>query len=191
MDNGTQHFEKLSPFVEEEARLKRKRNLDAQNKWLSNPKNREKHNKRANQRCKDLRQTKEGVARLKTNYYNWLDKPGNKEKTRRNGRNYAKKRRQTPEGKIRQRENTLKTLYGLTVEEFNDLYTKQNGRCAICGQPKKVKGKTKKETICVDHNHKTGKVRGLLCHYCNITLGFLENNLHLLDKMLAYLGKNK
>jgi hypothetical protein len=51
----------------------------------------------------------------------------------------------------------------VTPEEYAALFSEQGGVCAICGNPPKEGGRA----LHVDHNHKTGEVRGLLCHYCN------------------------
>lgn len=63
------------------------------------------------------------------------------------------------------RRKKLKFKYGLTVQQFEDLVKKQDGKCAICGQAKPLN---------VDHNHETEIVRGLLCTRCNTTLGVLD-----------------
>ena len=65
----------------------------------------------------------------------------------------------------------------------------QDGLCAICKQPpktRKVKGGTAKR-LCIDHDHKTGKIRSLLCANCNLVLGHLENNYELIPIMLQYI----
>ena len=68
----------------------------------------------------------------------------------------------------------LRQRYNISLEYYNNLLEKQNGVCAICGctQPETNK-KTNKLTV--DHNHKTGKVRGLLCTSCNLKLGHIED----------------
>lgn len=64
----------------------------------------------------------------------------------------------------------LKSRYGVTVEWYDFQFDFQDGACAICRQcPKKGK------RLVVDHDHKTGKVRGLLCHSCNLKLGVIDN----------------
>jgi len=63
----------------------------------------------------------------------------------------------------------LKKL-GLSLEDFETMWLVQNGLCAICQKPLK----RTQHGYGVDHNHKTGKVRGLLCNGCNTGLGFLE-----------------
>lgn len=60
--------------------------------------------------------------------------------------------------------------YGLTVADFNKMSIDQNGRCALCKN-------LPKNTLVVDHDHKTGRVRGLLCEGCNLALGFFETRL--------------
>ena len=63
----------------------------------------------------------------------------------------------------------LKRTFGLTVEEYDAMLDAQHGVCAICGKL------PQKKRLAVDHNHTTGKVRGLLCPSCNRTLGYFEN----------------
>jgi Recombination endonuclease VII len=58
--------------------------------------------------------------------------------------------------------------YGITLEEYNVILSAQNGACAIC--------KTRMTTPCVDHDHNTGRVRGLLCSECNKAIGFLKDD---------------
>jgi 5-methylcytosine-specific restriction endonuclease McrA len=74
----------------------------------------------------------------------------------------------------------LKSNYGISVEEYENLLAKQNGKCAICGN-------LFVKTPYVDHDHITGKVRGLLCHQCNSGLGYFKDNLELLNKAVNYL----
>lgn len=71
------------------------------------------------------------------------------------------------------RENDLKNEYGMSLNEYNQMFNNQNGCCAIC---KKHQSNFKK-VLAVDHSHKTGKVRKLLCHKCNNAIGlFLDNS---------------
>jgi len=71
--------------------------------------------------------------------------------------------------------------YGITVAEYDALLEKQGGVCAICR-------KHSKRRLCVDHCHRTGTVRGLLCHRCNLGLGYLKEDQASLVATLAYLG---
>ena len=74
--------------------------------------------------------------------------------------------------------------YGLTIEDFESLEKQSNNRCYICGE-EETRLVSKK--LCVDHCHKTGKVRGLLCNRCNRTLGFLKDDIDLMLTMIGYI----
>lgn len=70
----------------------------------------------------------------------------------------------------RQRRNALRLRYGLTPEQYDKLFEQQNGCCAICGRHQSES----KLALGIDHCHKTGKVRRLLCPPCNTCLGWFE-----------------
>lgn len=76
--------------------------------------------------------------------------------------------------------------YGITLGEYNVLDESQNGLCAICRNPQ-----NNKKNLSVDHNHKTGKVRGLLCHKCNVGLGMANDNVEVLESMISYLKNHQ
>ena len=78
-----------------------------------------------------------------------------------------------------------KGSYRLTEEQYNQLMIKQNGLCAICKQKNYMKGL--EIGLCVDHCHNTGKVRGLLCHNCNVGIGNLKDNILTLESAIIYL----
>lgn len=65
-----------------------------------------------------------------------------------------------------------KQNYGIDLEFYNKLFAEQNGCCAIC----KRHQSEFKMRLCVDHNHKTGEIRGLLCHPCNHAIGLFKEN---------------
>jgi hypothetical protein len=75
----------------------------------------------------------------------------------------------------------LRRLYGISAAEYDALLAKQGGVCAICR-------KRSKRRLCVDHCHRTGTIRGLLCHACNLGLGSLKEDQASLVAALAYLG---
>lgn len=79
----------------------------------------------------------------------------------------------------------LRKRYGITLKTYNSLLEKQNGVCAICGRG------PGKRRLHVDHCHKTGKVRELLCSNCNSALGKVGDNIGLLNKLIEYLGKHE
>ena len=75
--------------------------------------------------------------------------------------------------------------YGVSREFLTDLFLKQEGKCAICNQDP-----TGKRGLAVDHCHKTGNVRGLLCHGCNVSLGQFKDDILLLNNAIEYLRNN-
>ena len=77
------------------------------------------------------------------------------------------------------RVNRFRDLYGITIAEYDEMFKAQGGVCAICGKPEKSR------RISVDHDHATGRARGLLCTNCNVTLGKLELRF---DAFMKYLG---
>ena len=78
----------------------------------------------------------------------------------------------------------LKAAYGITLEEYNKKVKQQNHKCAIC---KADEVDVMNQTLYVDHCHTTNKVRGLLCHPCNVSLGLLKENIEVLDNAKTYL----
>lgn len=85
--------------------------------------------------------------------------------------------------KASHREWILKNTYGIASEEFDRMLEEQGGVCWICH--KGPSGRFKH--LCVDHCHTTGKVRGLLCHACNKSLGFLEDDPARFKRLIDYL----
>lgn len=81
----------------------------------------------------------------------------------------------TPE---RRRKYSLKSKYNLTPTEHDALISEQNSKCAICEDTTKLH---------IDHDHRTGVVRGLLCHSCNVSLGHFRDNIQILEKAIKYL----
>lgn len=80
------------------------------------------------------------------------------------------------------RKSNLKR-YGLTLEAYAELERAQGGACAICG------GKRKRR-LAVDHDHATGRVRGLLCDNCNMGVGKFQDSSELLQKAISYLARH-
>lgn len=76
----------------------------------------------------------------------------------------------------------LKKKYGLSKQECLEMFTSQHGRCIICAN-----SFTFSNPFCVDHDHRTGKVRGLLCRKCNSLLGFARDDLGLLKRASNYI----
>jgi 5-methylcytosine-specific restriction endonuclease McrA len=77
----------------------------------------------------------------------------------------------------------------ISVEVYNQMFADQGGKCAICGQPETAMYRGTVRNLCVDHNHETGEVRGLLCNFCNQGLGYFKDNPELLKSASAYLDR--
>ena len=75
---------------------------------------------------------------------------------------------------------------GATEELYNKLYEVQHGCCAICEEPEE-----KFSWLCIDHDHSTGQIRGLLCPNCNRGIGLLQDSMSLLYKAAKYLEGTK
>ena len=86
----------------------------------------------------------------------------------------------------KKREYNLRYSYGLTVEAYDALLQQQKGQCALCGTSESG---TRSGVLVVDHDHKTGRVRGLLCKKCNSALGYLRHNVSVLSKAIEYLSR--
>lgn len=74
--------------------------------------------------------------------------------------------------------------YGLARGEFEEMFAEQEGRCKLCGSP------TDSADMHIDHDHRTGLVRGLLCRSCNAGLGMFHDNPEELRKAIAYIEKH-
>lgn len=81
------------------------------------------------------------------------------------------------------RRRNLKKKFGITLEEYETMYTAQHGKCACCGEEKQNTGIN---GLVVDHDHTTGKVRKLLCSSCNTALGLLKEDKNIINNLLKY-----
>ena len=87
------------------------------------------------------------------------------------------------------RSQSIVKSYGLTLEKYDQILAAQKGGCAICHSKT---AKTKRNgRFCVDHDHVTEQVRGLLCAACNRGIGLLQDNAEILDAGAAYLRSRK
>jgi len=80
--------------------------------------------------------------------------------------------------KCRRKDRKLRNRYNITIDDYEDMFEEQDGRCRVCQKRKK---------LYVDHDHKTHEVRGLLCNTCNIGLGHFKDNPNLLRQAASYL----
>lgn len=136
------------------------RKIRAQNrKWYSSPENK----RRAVKQCQEWR--KKNPERHQDTYLSYWRMP----ETIRRVVNYR-----------------FLKAYRITLDQYEELLLRQDGKCAICGTDKPTKnGKTKR--LAVDHCHTTGRIRGLLCNRCNLAIGLLKDDLALVEKVRQYL----
>ena len=85
----------------------------------------------------------------------------------------------------------LKKAYGISLKDYNELLTKQNGKCSICGVDNNGYYRKKLRAFAVDHCHTTSKIRGLLCSDCNTGIGLLKDNIDLLNNAIKYLNNSR
>ncbi len=81
------------------------------------------------------------------------------------------------------RKRRLKHTFGMTLEQYNEMFANQHGCCAICSRHQSEI----KQTLCVDHNHLTGKIRKLLCTGCNHAVGSIREDIGAARALLNYL----
>lgn len=89
-------------------------------------------------------------------------------------------------GQYTKKNNSLLRSYGISLDEYNDLLDKQDGKCRIC-KTSNPNGLKNQKFFAVDHNHTTGEVRGLLCNNCNAAIGLFEENEETLYSAIEYL----
>jgi hypothetical protein len=116
-----------------------------------------------------------------------------KERHRKLGRDYtckicrAKKATAIPKKIVRKR--NLQYGYNITTEKYMTMLQEQNNVCAICKQPETVIDRRNNilKALCIDHSHKTGKIRKLLCQRCNTALGLLQENFETAQNLAKYI----
>ena len=91
--------------------------------------------------------------------------------------------RKTEGGKQVDRKSRIKRAYNITLEQYDQMFEQQNGLCAVCGCPEVG------QRLSIDHNHKTGQIRKLLCSKCNLIIGLANEDKNYLLKVAFYLGQ--
>ncbi len=86
------------------------------------------------------------------------------------------------------RRHSLKTTYGINVERYEEMMSEQGGCCAICNKPESSVRSGRIKYLSVDHCHKSGLVRGLLCQRCNAAIGLLNDDALLLRNAAKYVS---
>ena len=90
------------------------------------------------------------------------------------------------------KQDLLLQRYGIDKVTYMLMLKSQNGVCAICNKSETVKDCNNNiRPLSVDHNHLTGKIRGLLCYYCNTMVAYIENSPQLVEIITKYLKETK
>jgi hypothetical protein len=122
----------------------------------------------------------------------------NKEKLKKSKKEYNDKHKEQRKNYLNKNKEKLKISqkkysknlkfkkYGIDEKQYIELYNKQEGKCAICGAHQNEL----KSALHIDHNHKTNKIRGLLCFKCNSLLGYANDNIIKLESAVNYLKIN-
>lgn len=104
----------------------------------------------------------------------------NKERILTQGKQY----RDSTKGTKSSRKQHFKQRYNIGLEVVDELLLDCDYRCEICGDHK---DDTPKQVLCVDHDHHTGKIRGMLCFNCNTGIGQLKDDTDIIQRALNYL----
>lgn len=96
-------------------------------------------------------------------------------------KHYSKKYEETnrERRRLQQRNNRYLRMFGISAVEYDEIFKSQNYSCKIC--------KTTEADFNLDHNHKTNKIRGILCKTCNMALGLFYDNIEILEASIKYL----
>lgn len=159
---------------------------------------RERNSEKERERQRKVKENKRNSSREAYNAYmrSWNEKNKDRLNSERrdrlkNDKEFAEKSRlkdreryaKAPEKRLASR---LKSIYGISINEYRGMYKSQNGKCAICNKDYELGSNV---GLAVDHCHKHGHVRGLLCTSCNNGLGRFEDNVEFLSNAIAYLIK--
>ena len=157
-----------------------------QQAWAQSPAGRESLRK-AHERYRQSPQRKAYEKAYAKDYY---QRPEVSQQRRAYARAYRK--RNIEQVRNGERNQKLRRNYNLTPDDYQSMFEQQMGLCAICGKPEtrieKQNGKLK--SLAVDHCHKTGLVRELLCNDCNIMLAFAHDDVNVLKDAIKYLEKH-
>ena len=121
------------------------------------------HKKWAKTRCSECGASNHCIHKRRRNHQTWSEL--HRDSFARYRATYLAKHGRSAAGAY-QRWAYIKCLYGLTKDDYNNMLAEQQGGCALCSK--------KNETLVIDHDHKTNKVRGLVCRRCNLSLSLID-----------------
>ena len=112
----------------------------------------------------------------------YANDPEFREREKQQARRYGQR---NPQAK---RQSRLRVEFGITQQDYEAMLARQDGKCAICGATEnRVNHPRERKNFYVDHDHKTGKVRGLLCHNCNFAIGYFQDDPERMRRAADYL----
>lgn len=103
-------------------------------------------------------------------------------------KNWRNLRKASGKSYIDARKSFIKRKYKISLEDYDAILVSQDNKCKICGN---TKSNHRNEILYIDHCHTTGKIRGLLCHHCNVGLGGFKDNIESLSKAIKYLEESR
>ena len=180
-----------------EAPERRERQIKKHKEWLQKNKDRV---RKANQLLEAARSEEDKKERrIRKEEYDKNYHQVNKEKRRRAAKTWTENNKERAESnnkrwkkenkdwiRERNRKANLKFQFGLSLEQYNEMLSEQKECCAICGRHQSEW----KIPLCVDHDHTTNEIRGLLCRLCNTALGSFRDSPAVLRKAISYLEDN-
>lgn len=127
------------------------------------------------------------MAPKRTSNYRFRNRDKNKEKEA------TRRYRQAHPERVKQQsvEQKLKQNYGITLAEYNTLFEKQGGLCAICKLPERSTLKGNLLKLSVDHDHVTLKIRQLLCRKCNSAIGLFDDDVLKMQSAVDYINRHR
>ena len=131
-------------------------------------------------------QNKDKIAQERKQYYQKNKSQIKQQKKKYEAQNKERLKKYRQENKERIKQRHLKTRYGISLEQYNEMLKSQNSQCAIC----RTHQSTLKTCLAVDHCHKTNQIRGILCSSCNTGIGHLKDDIKILEKAILYLKEH-
>lgn len=105
-------------------------------------------------------------------------------------KNVARRLENHPDPERRKRMNmaaNLRQVHGMDIDTYERMLAEQDGKCFLCGRTPEPGGRKAASRLHVDHDHRTGRIRRLLCHVCNRGLGYLQDDPDLLRAAADYI----
>jgi hypothetical protein len=106
-------------------------------------------------------------------------------------KNAVRRVESNPERREINRRDLLRRNYGITPEQYDEMFASQNGVCALCAQPADPNGVRAASRLHVDHDHETGRVRSLLCNHCNRGIGAFRDDPDLMQRASLYVWQHR